>query len=93
MNYASINERVRMLLQDTRTSFHLMIDAAGQGSALQRPDLRRAELAAMLRRVLKKQASRKSSRNARNREWAVFMTGHAAQSANNNDLPQPDRKS
>lgn len=52
---------------------------AGRGSALQSPDLSRAQLAAMLRR-----ATRSHSPQYREAYWTAFMDGYRSQHANGN---------
>lgn len=52
---------------------------AAQGSALQSPDLSRAQLAAMLRR-----ATRSHSPQYRQAYWTAFMDGYRSQHANGN---------
>ncbi len=49
-------------------------------SAMQHPDIRRAELKAMLRRVSRRQPSDK----ARKTYWTSFMAGYLGHCANNN---------
>ena len=51
-------------------------------SALQNSELRRAELATMLRRALKKQQSLKSQRTY----WSVFMNSYVRANANSNEF-------
>lgn len=51
-------------------------------SALQNPELRRIELAAMLRRALKKQKSAKSQKTY----WSAFMANYIHKNANSNEV-------
>ena len=82
-----INDRVQLTFSGNSTTINMMMSndhyAAMGRSALQRPDLRRAELAAMLRKYLKNQKSAKSQSTY----WRTFMTGYTGHSANSNDLP------
>ena len=90
--YCSIvNGRVQLFLQDSGTSISMSAgsgaaedgdDGAGLShSALQRPEVSRAQLAALLRKVLKKQKSGKSQQTY----WTAFLTNYVRQNANSND--------
>ncbi len=98
MNCSIINRRIQMLLQETETTFNLMVEAGGHPNmdyagytaqtrihcfrtALQRPELSRMELAAILRRALGKQRSAKSQKTY----WSAFMANYLSLSANNNN--------
>lgn len=97
MNRSIINPRVHLLLQEKDTAFNLMLGAAADESdeqsagksrtsrsALQNPEIRRLELAAMLRQALKKQQSQKSQRTY----WAAFLASYVRGNANSNDLSE-----
>ncbi len=99
MDCSIVNHKIQLLLQDTETSFNMLIDTDGRSdmdyvdytvnarincfrSALQNPDLRRVELASMLRRALKKQKSIKSQKTY----WSAFMTSYVRKNANSNEI-------
>lgn len=58
------------------------IGASHFRTALQNPEVRRAELAAMLRRAVKKQQSEKSQRTY----WTIFMNSYVRGNANSNEF-------
>lgn len=69
-----LSENVKILMNEkdaAKTSY--------RGSALQSPDISRAELAAMLRRAMRTQ-----SPQHRQSYWTAFMDGYKAQTANSN---------
>ncbi|MEC8666080.1 MAG: hypothetical protein VXY16_11475 [Pseudomonadota bacterium] len=84
-----MNDRVQLTFSGRSSSINLMMGETDHmmlgRSALQRPDVRRAELAAMLRKYMKTQKSAKSQSTY----WRTFMTGYTGNSANSNDLPLP----
>lgn len=86
MDCSIMNCKVHLHLQDSTTSLNLLIDNKKDGnsrslSALQDPETRKLELAAMLRKALKKQQSRKSQSSY----WTRFLTSYVGQNANSND--------
>lgn len=97
MRESGIKNRVRLFLQNTGADINILagddspdLDKAAylscapinlSRSALQRPELNRAQLAAMLRKALKKQQSRKY----RSTYWAAFLTSYIHKNANSND--------
>ena len=87
MNRFTLDPKVQICLEGTDTSFNMAIETdpsedRKRASALQNPELRRLELAAMLRRALKKQLSQKSRRTY----WSAFMSSYVRENANNNDF-------
>lgn len=90
MNCSIMNQRVQLHMQ-SGTALALTLEAANQAAsksssiyrtALQNSELRRAELATMLRRALKKQQSEKSQKTY----WAVFMNSYVRGNANSNEF-------
>ena len=94
MNCSIMHDRVQLFLKDSATAISMSgstpadyADLLAQTrinlsrSALQRPEVNRARLAAMLRKALKKQESDK----ARNTYWKAFLSAYAGKSANSND--------
>lgn len=69
-----LSEKVKILMNEKDA-----VKNAGSGSALQSPDISRAELAAMLRRAMRTQ-----SPQHRQSYWMAFMDGYKAQTANSN---------
>lgn len=81
-----MNNRVQLTFSGKSSSINLMMGEKNHvisgRSALQRPDVRRVELATLLRKYMKGQQSAKSQSTY----WRTFMTGYIAHSANSNDL-------
>ena len=87
MSCSIMDKKFQLLLEDTKTNFNLSLGGdAGDGyldsfrGALQRPDLSRVQIAALLRKAAKKQRSIKSQEVY----WKNFMTRYVTQNANTN---------
>ena len=78
------NSKISICLRGYETNFSMDLDAGDisktAASALQRPYQRRAELASMLRRALKKQKSRKTQKTY----WSAFLSSYVSKNANSN---------
>jgi hypothetical protein len=89
------NRRIHMMMQLTGGRANFLIDENvkdialniqdsplfGFRSALQRPDIRRAQLAALLRRALKGQKTQKEQKTY----WSSFIAGTIGKQANSNE--------
>ena len=90
MGYTMMNTQVQMLMQQTETAIAVMMERGADAaelqslkrfrSALQNPDLSRAQLAALLRRAARRQDSEKSQKTY----WSAFMTQYVTRNANCN---------
>lgn len=97
MSFSIMNDRVQLFLQDSQTAINMTGKSATDyadlmnetrinlsRSALQRPEINRAQLAAMLRKALKKQKSGKSQKTY----WKAFLTSYVSKNANSNDFSE-----
>jgi len=84
-----MNHKIQMLLNESETSFNMMMDDGSEQdaafapktrSALQNPELSQVRLASMLRRALRGQQSRKSQSTY----WSAFMASYVNRNANSN---------
>ncbi len=88
MSLSIVSDRIRVLMEHTDTRLHMMLAddesteiwTAGSGSALQNPDLSRAQLAALLRG-----GARKEAQKANKTCWNALIENCASRSANSND--------